>query len=129
MLAHWRERGFGWRSLLDRATGDWLGFIGLNVVGPVEGVASEEVEIGWWLVRSAWGRGFAREGAEAARDEGFDRVGLNQMIARRDARFAGWRRLEIFSATRQRGSWPPELRCATLDGACAEGVQSDPQAP
>jgi RimJ/RimL family protein N-acetyltransferase len=83
MLAHWRERGFGWRSVLDRTTGDWLGFVGLNVVGQgVEGVAPDEVEIGWWLVRSAWGRGFAREGAAALRDEGFERAGLDRLIAR-----------------------------------------------
>jgi RimJ/RimL family protein N-acetyltransferase len=83
MLAHWRERGFGWRSVLDRATGEWLGFVGLNVVGQgVDGVAPDEVEIGWWLVRSAWGRGYASEGAAVLRDEGFERVGLDRMIAR-----------------------------------------------
>jgi RimJ/RimL family protein N-acetyltransferase len=83
MLRHWRERGFGWRAVLDRARGDWLGFVGLNVVGSgVEGVASDEVEIGWWLVRSAWGRGYASEGAAAARDEGFEHFGLDRMLAR-----------------------------------------------
>ena len=83
VLAHWREHNFGWRSVLDKASGQWLGFVGLNVVGPgVEGVAPEEVEIGWWLIRSAWGRGYASEGASAARDEGFERVGLAEMIAR-----------------------------------------------
>jgi RimJ/RimL family protein N-acetyltransferase len=83
VLAHWRDHGFGWRSVLDRGSGQWLGFVGLNVVGPgIEGVAREEVENGWWVIRSAWGRGDASEGALAARDEGFERVGLVQMIAR-----------------------------------------------
>lgn len=83
MLAHWRERGFGWRSVLDRKSGGWLGFVGLNVVGDgVEGVAPDEVEIGWWLIRSAWGCGYASEGAAMLRDEGFERVGLDRMIAR-----------------------------------------------
>jgi ribosomal-protein-alanine N-acetyltransferase len=83
MLAHWREHGFGWRSVLDPASGDWLGFVGLNIVGHgVDGVAPDEVEIGWWLVHSAWGRGYASEGAAGLRDEGFQRVGLDRMIAR-----------------------------------------------
>jgi [ribosomal protein S5]-alanine N-acetyltransferase len=83
MLGHWQEHDFGWRSVLDSASGEWLGFVGLNIVGPgVEGVASEDVEIGWWLVPSAWGRGYASEGASAARDEGFERLGLDRMIAR-----------------------------------------------
>jgi len=85
MLGHWHERGFGWRSVLDRASWEWLGFVGLNVVGPGKGVAPEEVEIGWWLVRSAWGRGYASEGAAAARDEGFELVGLDRLIARLQA--------------------------------------------
>jgi RimJ/RimL family protein N-acetyltransferase len=83
MLAHWQEHGFGWRSVLDRPTGHWLGFVGLNVVGPaVAGISPEQVEIGWWLMPSSWGHGYASEAAAAARDEGFERVGLDQMIAR-----------------------------------------------
>jgi len=83
MLAHWREHRFGWRSVLDAVSGKWLGFVGPNMVGPgVESVAPDEVEIGWWLLRSAWGRGYASEAASAARDEGFERVGLDRMIAR-----------------------------------------------
>jgi RimJ/RimL family protein N-acetyltransferase len=82
-LAHWRENGFGWRSALDKASGEWLGFVGLNYMGPDhEGVASDEVEIGWWLVRSAWRRGYATEGAIALRDEGFERIGLDRIIVR-----------------------------------------------
>jgi RimJ/RimL family protein N-acetyltransferase len=83
MLGHWQEHGFGWRSVLDKPAGHWLGFVGLNVVGPgVVGVGPEEVEIGWWLVPSSWGHGYASEGAAVARDEGFERIGLDQVVAR-----------------------------------------------
>jgi RimJ/RimL family protein N-acetyltransferase len=54
-LSHWQEHGFGWRSALDKTTGEWLGLVGLNYVGPGAGVAPEEVEMGWWVIRSAWG--------------------------------------------------------------------------
>jgi RimJ/RimL family protein N-acetyltransferase/ADP-ribose pyrophosphatase YjhB (NUDIX family) len=82
-LEHWREHGFGWRSALDKTTGEWLGFVGLNHVGPgTDGVPPEEVEIGWWIVRKAWGRGYASEGATAIRNEAFSRLGLERFIAR-----------------------------------------------
>ena|GEM_PF-4532950 len=68
-LAHWREHGFGWRSALEKATGKWLGFVGLNQIGPgIEAIAPEEVEIGWWIVRASWSRGYASEGAVRIRD-------------------------------------------------------------
>lgn len=82
-LAHWRLLDFGWRSVLDKSSGDWLGFVGLNRLGPgVEAVSPEEVEIGWWIMRTFWGRGYASEGAAKIRDEGFERVGLDRVIAR-----------------------------------------------
>jgi RimJ/RimL family protein N-acetyltransferase len=104
MVAHWREYGFGWRSLLLKTTNAWLGFAGLNVVGPgVEGVAAEEVEIGWWLIRSAWGQGYATEAASAVRDEGFDRVGLDRLIARLQPKNAASARVaEKIGMTRER---------------------------
>ncbi len=78
----WALYGFGWRSALEKTTGEWLGFVGLNHVGPGAGVAPEEVEMGWWVIRRAWGRVYAREGAARVRDEAFERIGLDQVIAR-----------------------------------------------
>jgi RimJ/RimL family protein N-acetyltransferase len=45
-------------------------------------VDAGEYEIGWWLTPSAWGRGLAREGAGAVRDEAFERVGAPSILAR-----------------------------------------------
>jgi RimJ/RimL family protein N-acetyltransferase len=86
-LRHWDEHGFGWRSALDRESSAWLGFVGLNYV-PVDAVDSspDDVEIGWWLLPEAWGRGLATEGALAVRDEAFERVGLDRIIGRYDPR-------------------------------------------
>ena len=86
-IRHWREHGFGWRSALDRETGTWLGFLGLNYV-PGDAVDSSvaDVEIGWWLLPHAWGRGLATEGALAVRDESFERVGLDRIVGRYDPR-------------------------------------------
>lgn len=83
-LDHWRQHGFGWRSATLRESGVWIGFIGLNFVGPeaTEIANKNEVEIGWWLSPSVWGQGYATEGALAIRDEAFERVGLDRIIGR-----------------------------------------------
>jgi ribosomal-protein-alanine N-acetyltransferase len=82
-VGHWDEHGFGWRSAHVKETSAWIGFVGLNHV-PEEAIeiTEPEVEIGWWLDPSYWGRGIAKEGAVALRDEGFARVGLDRIIGR-----------------------------------------------
>ncbi|MDP8928364.1 MAG: GNAT family N-acetyltransferase [Actinomycetota bacterium] len=82
-LVHWQEHGFGWRSVLEKPAGAWLGFVGLNYPGSdaVE-ISPDEVEIGWWITRRAWGQGYATEGAAALGDEGFEQVGLDRIVAR-----------------------------------------------
>jgi RimJ/RimL family protein N-acetyltransferase len=83
MLAHWEEHGFGWRSVLDKATNQWLGFVGLSFIPPeLEGFTADQVEIGWSLVRRAWGQGYATEGASRVRNEAFECVGLDRLMAR-----------------------------------------------
>lgn len=78
--SHWREHGFGWR--VARLGAAAVGFIMLNFAGEGAGVSAYEYEIGWWLAPSAWGRGLAREGAAAIRDEAFERVGAPSILAR-----------------------------------------------
>jgi ribosomal-protein-alanine N-acetyltransferase len=58
-----------------RDRGAFVGWFSLKYAG-----ASPDVEIGYWLVPSAWGLGFATEGAAALRAYGFDDVGLERII-------------------------------------------------
>jgi RimJ/RimL family protein N-acetyltransferase len=52
----------------------WVELIPLDDVGP-------EIEIGWRLPQTAWGRGFATEAARAILDHGFAALGLAEIIA------------------------------------------------
>jgi RimJ/RimL family protein N-acetyltransferase len=80
---HWSEHGFGWRPAADKATDDLVGFIALNFAGAgTAGLDAAEYEIGWWLAPQAWGRGLAREGALAMRDEAFDALKAPSVVAR-----------------------------------------------
>jgi RimJ/RimL family protein N-acetyltransferase len=80
VVEHWRRHGFGWR--VARVDGAPIGLIALNFAGEGAGVDGREYEIGWWLAPSAWGRGLAREGAAAVRDEAFERIGAPSILAR-----------------------------------------------
>ena len=80
---HWREHGFGWRPATVKATGDLVGFFALSFAGAgTADVDPGEYELGWWLAPEAWGRGLAREGAAAIRDEAFGTLGAPSVIAR-----------------------------------------------
>ncbi|MFZ5705776.1 MAG: GNAT family N-acetyltransferase [Pseudomonadota bacterium] len=62
--------GYCFWALAERASGAFIGFCGLKpgAAGtPVEG----RTEIGWRLARASWGKGYAREAAQASLDWGW----------------------------------------------------------
>ena len=71
--------GFGFWAVEIRASGEFIGFTGLNTMD--EGTPFSGVELGWRLARSAWGRGYATEAGLAALRYGFDAVGLPEVVA------------------------------------------------
>ncbi|WP_225793083.1 GNAT family N-acetyltransferase [Streptomyces aculeolatus] len=73
------RRGFGWWAVEVRATGEFVGFAGLDPVD--DGMPFTGVEIGWRLARRAWGRGYATEAARAVLAYGFDTLGLAEILA------------------------------------------------
>lgn len=83
MQAKIEERGFGfWAvSLID--TGKFIGFIGLNSLDaltfPVHFAPC--VEIGWRLSFEFWGKGYAKEGAEACLQYGFETLNLDEIVS------------------------------------------------
>jgi hypothetical protein len=72
---HWEERGFGLWAVEEKASGEFIGFIGLVYHdGWPEG--EHKTEVGWRLGRAHWGRGLATEGALASVRYGFEGLGL-----------------------------------------------------
>jgi RimJ/RimL family protein N-acetyltransferase len=80
-IGHWTLRGYGWWAVEERATGMFLGRIGLYCPEGWPGI-----EVGWLLRREAWGRGLATEGARAALQFAFDVVGVEHIISLIDPR-------------------------------------------
>lgn len=82
-LRHWREHGFGWRVVVELATGAEIGLVALNMIGPgTAGLDAEEHEIGWWLSPDRWGHGYATEGAQAVADDAFQNLHVPHLTAR-----------------------------------------------
>ena len=80
LCQQFQEKGWSlWAvELLD--TGEFIGFIGLNV--PRRQLPfSPCVEIGWRLKRSAWGHGYATEGAKTCLQLGFEQLGLDEIVS------------------------------------------------
>jgi len=70
--------GLGYWTIRERAEPDR--FIGWVLLIPDHGTGPD-VEIGWRLVRSAWGQGIASEAARALVTHAFDTVRLPRVIA------------------------------------------------
>jgi RimJ/RimL family protein N-acetyltransferase len=75
----WRVNGFGPWAAIDRATGAWVGRIGLDELEDWPEVP--RIEVGFELQRAWWGRGLATEGARAALRFGFEEHGLERIIS------------------------------------------------
>ncbi len=63
-VAGWRQ-GFGLWAVEERATGSFIGFVGLSAPA-WEAPFGPSVEIGWRLSFEAWGNGYATEAARRA---------------------------------------------------------------
>lgn len=75
MAGAWSLYGFAMFSVLERDTGRWVGRL-----GPWQPDGWPGTEVGWALVRDAWGKGYAIEGATAAIDWAFDTLGWTEVI-------------------------------------------------
>lgn len=76
----WAEHGFDLWCVTRPEEDVCLGFVGLHVPDFLPEILPA-VEIGWRLARPEWGQGYATEGAVAARDFAFARVGVERLVS------------------------------------------------
>ena len=77
---HFDQHGYGWWTAELKKSGDFIGLIGLVHV-PWRAHFTPAVEVGWRLASAYWGQGYATEGARAALDCGFARLGLSEIVS------------------------------------------------
>jgi len=73
-----RYEGFGFWAVVEKATGEFLGWFHFR---PRPDAAPGEVELGYRLRKSAWGKGYATEGSRALIAKGFTEFGVQRVVA------------------------------------------------
>ncbi len=76
LIGHWHLRGYGQWAVVEKATGELVGRVGLWYPEGWPGL-----ELGWVIRRSHWNQGFATEAARAAAAFAFDEVGADRVIS------------------------------------------------
>jgi RimJ/RimL family protein N-acetyltransferase len=106
------ERGdrYGFWAAIEKSTGRFLGWFHLR---PQRGDADDEPELGYRLIASAWGRGYATEGSRALIRKAFTDLGARRVYAQtmvvnvgswRVMEKAGLRRIRVFHQP-----WPDRI--------------------
>ena len=90
MPGAWAVQGFGMFSLIERASGEWVGQL-----GPWQPEGWPGTEVGWALHPRAWGRGLATEAAEAAIEWAFVNLEWTDVIHCIDPGNASSQRLAV----------------------------------
>ena len=75
VIGHTRIRGYGFMSVIEKATGQWVGRIGSWYP---EGW--EQPEVGWTLHRDSTGKGYAKEAGRACVDYAFETLGRDEVV-------------------------------------------------
>jgi RimJ/RimL family protein N-acetyltransferase len=75
MMGHGVARGFSVFSVIEKASGRWVGRL-----GPWRPEGWPGTEVMYGLARETWGKGYAHEGASAAVDWAFKNLGWTEVI-------------------------------------------------
>ncbi len=78
--AHFAQHGWGLWAVEVPGVAPFVGFVGLNTV-PFTAPFTPAVEVGWRIAQAHWGQGYATEGARAALDVAFLRLGLPEVVS------------------------------------------------
>jgi RimJ/RimL family protein N-acetyltransferase len=87
-----RFAGYGFWAAVEKSTGRFVGWFHFR---PEDADHPDEVELGYRLRRSAWGKGYATEGSRALIDKGFSELGAQRVVASSMVvNVASWRVME-----------------------------------
>ena len=78
-LERYQTWGFGPYAVVEKNSQDVIGYCGLFFFPDIGG--HTEVEIGYRLAKSAWGKGYATEAARIVCDHAFTTLGIKRLIA------------------------------------------------
>ncbi len=80
--------GFGFWAAIEKSNGEFLGWFQFRpakaddyLSKPFSGAGLDEVELGYRLRKSAWGKGYATEASRALIHKGFTELGVQRVVA------------------------------------------------
>lgn len=76
IVGHWELKGFGQWAVEERSSGELVGCVGLW-----EPEGWPEMEVGYWLLETAQGKGYATEATIAARDFAYDALKATTLVS------------------------------------------------
>ena len=76
LIEHWESRGYGLWTVVEKASGQVIGSVGLQRWKDWPGI-----EIAWVIHRSRWNQGFATEAAGAALDWAWAETDIDHIIS------------------------------------------------
>ncbi|MEZ4843021.1 MAG: GNAT family N-acetyltransferase [Bacteroidia bacterium] len=80
LLEHFNTHGYNYFAVEILETVEWIGFIGL-AYQEYAADFTPATDIGWRLKKSAWGNGFATEGAKKCLEYAFNHLKIDRIIA------------------------------------------------
>jgi len=99
----WREHGWGLWVIELPGEASFAGIAGLNHI-TFDAHFTPAVEVAWRLMRRYWGQGIAHEAARAVIEDGFYRLGLDEIVAiTTPANRRSWRLMERLGMVRDAG--------------------------
>ena len=112
MPGAWAMQGFAMFSVIEKASGAWVGR-----VGPWQPEGWPGTEVGWGIARDRCGLGYATEAATAAIDWAFDALGWSEVIHVIDVGNAASQAVarKLGSRNRGRGQLPAPYEAVIID--------------
>jgi len=80
LINHFDDKGYTYYATEILETGELIGFIGL-AYQTYETEFSPATDIGWRLKKSAWGKGYATEGAKRCLEYAFNELKMNKIFS------------------------------------------------
>ena len=75
-ISHYEPHGFGMWAVIHKLKGEMIGWCGLIFLDE-----TPEVEVGYGVAREYWGQGLMTEAARATLRYGFEKMGLERIVA------------------------------------------------
>jgi RimJ/RimL family protein N-acetyltransferase len=77
----YKDNGIGRWAVIEKAANKFLGWSGFKLVKEMTNSQINYYDLGYRLIRSSWGKGYATESAKAAMDYGFEYLQFNELFA------------------------------------------------